>query len=142
MVTWQIKSTRNSPWKGLWPWNLASWWLIVMWTHRWSNILLSPPGHMRLRVKLKTRYFFLQKTYVYDLRHLPVHRFHRLKLFCSNMTYYVSFERETRADWYLQRNPMSKINRKKVIAWKFLASNFLAKHIISIKKKQSNFEIY
>ena len=70
MVTWQIKSTRYSLWKGLWPWNLASWWLIVMWTHRWSPILLSPPGHMRLRGKLKTRYFFLQKTYVYD--HQPL----------------------------------------------------------------------
>ena len=33
VVTWQIKSITYPLWQGLWPWNLARWWLMVRWTH-------------------------------------------------------------------------------------------------------------
>ena len=58
VVTWQIKSVTDPPWKGLWPWNLASWWLMARWTHPWCHMSLWPPGHMKSRDKLKTKYFF------------------------------------------------------------------------------------
>ena len=46
--------------------NIASLWLKVRWTHPWSHMSLWPPAHMMSRGKLKTKYFFLHKTYVHQ----------------------------------------------------------------------------
>ena len=62
VVTWQIKRVKCSLSEDLWPWNLASWWLIVRWTQPWSHSSFWSPGHMRSCHKLKLKYFFLQKT--------------------------------------------------------------------------------
>ena len=58
-VTWQMKNEISSLAQHLWP----EWWFMMRETHPWSHIFLWPPGHMRSRDKLKTKYFFLQKTY-------------------------------------------------------------------------------
>ena len=63
VVTWQIKSITYPHWHGLWPWNVASWWLMVRWTLPWSHMFLWLPGHRRSNDKLKTNYFFVQNTY-------------------------------------------------------------------------------
>ena len=63
VATWQIKSIIYPLWQSLGPQNMTSWWLKVRWTYPWSHIPLWPRDHVRRCEKLKTKYFFFQKTY-------------------------------------------------------------------------------
>ena len=55
VIMWQTKSVTYPLWQDLWPWNLASWWLMVTWMRPWRHIFPWPPAHMRSRDKLRKR---------------------------------------------------------------------------------------
>ena len=55
VIMWQTKSVTYPLWQDLWPWNLASWWLMVTWMRPWRHIFPWPSAHMRSRDKLRKR---------------------------------------------------------------------------------------
>ena len=57
------KSVTYPLWQDVWLWNLENWWFMIRLTHPSSHMFFWPPGYIRSRDKLKTEYFFPQKTY-------------------------------------------------------------------------------